>query len=95
MEFVVGNVLFVLGHEIGHALISELGIPVVGREEDGADSFAALMAILSSDAYGGPRAAECCTGWFIQRPARPSRSVEMVYYDEHGMDLQRAYTSSA
>src|SRR3954467_2910872 len=39
VEFVTGNLLFVLGHESGHAVISELGIPVIGREEDGADSF--------------------------------------------------------
>src|ERR1043165_1446401 len=34
VEFVTGNVLFVLGHETAHALISEFGIPVLGREED-------------------------------------------------------------
>src|SRR3954468_24019290 len=30
VEFVTGNLLFVLGHEAGHALISELAIPVIG-----------------------------------------------------------------
>ena len=33
VEFVVGNLLFVLGHEAGHAAIREMGLPVVGREE--------------------------------------------------------------
>src|SRR5712672_1743993 len=40
VEFVTGNVLFVLGHETAHALISEFGIPVLGREEDAADALA-------------------------------------------------------
>ena len=31
VEFVVGNLLFVLGHETGHAVIREMGVPVVGR----------------------------------------------------------------
>src|SRR5262249_8299399 len=37
VEFVVGNTLFALVHEVGHALISEMGLPVLGREEDAAD----------------------------------------------------------
>ena len=34
VEFVTGNVLFVLAHETGHALISVFDLPVLGREED-------------------------------------------------------------
>src|ERR1700676_2962934 len=40
VEFVVGNTLFVLAHEMGHALIGQMNMPVLGREEDAADSFA-------------------------------------------------------
>jgi hypothetical protein len=43
--FVIGNTLFVLLHETAHALINELGIPVLGREEDAADALAALVAL--------------------------------------------------
>jgi Putative metallopeptidase len=32
--FVVGNVSFVLLHEMAHALVHELNLPVLGREED-------------------------------------------------------------
>ena len=39
-EFAVGNMLFVLLHEAAHGLISDLGLPVLGREEDAADQFA-------------------------------------------------------
>jgi len=44
-----GNVLFVLGHETAHALISEFAIPVLGREEDAADALACAIC----HAHGG------------------------------------------
>ena len=34
VEFVVGNALFVATHEMGHAVISEMDLPVLGRDED-------------------------------------------------------------
>src|SRR5215208_5309127 len=40
IEFVIGNTLFTLAHELGHAVISEFQLPVLGREEDAADAFA-------------------------------------------------------
>ena len=40
---VVSAVQFVLAHEIGHAIIHEFRLPVLGKEEDAADSFAAYL----------------------------------------------------
>jgi hypothetical protein len=40
IEFVAGNVIFATAHEVGHMLIADLGLPVLGREEDAADAFA-------------------------------------------------------
>jgi hypothetical protein len=37
-SYVVGNVIFALGHELGHAVITDVKLPVLGREEDAADS---------------------------------------------------------
>ena len=91
VEFVSGNLLFVLGHESGHMLISELGIPVIGREEDGADAFSTVMALKIGDAYADRVLVNAATGWFYSdRRSRQDR-VKMVCYDEHGIDLQRAY----
>jgi hypothetical protein len=39
-EFVSGNMLFVLLHELGHASITQFGLLVLGRMEDASDSFA-------------------------------------------------------
>jgi len=37
--------LFVLTHELGHALIGEMDLYVLGREEDAADTFAVTRMI--------------------------------------------------
>ena len=91
VEFVSGNMLFVFGHEAGHALISELGIPVIGREEDGADSFSTLMALKIGDRYADSVLINAATGWFYSNRRDRQDHAKMVYYDEHGIDLQRAY----
>jgi Putative metallopeptidase len=91
VEFTAGNLLFVLGHEAGHMLISELGIPVIGREEDGADSFSTLMALKIGATYADRVLVNAATGWFYSDRRNRQDRVKMVYYDEHGIDLQRAY----
>ena len=96
VEFVVGNLLFVLGHEAGHAVIREMGVPVVGREEDAADAFATLMSLMCDDGFGDRVLANAALGWFLSdrrdRQARRGQDAQANYYGEHGMDLQRAYS---
>ena len=99
VEFVVGNLLFVLGHETGHAVIREMGVPVVGREEDAADFFSTLMALTCEEGFGDRVLASAALGWFLSdrrdrrdRRGRRGHDAEANYYGEHGMDLQRAYT---
>ena len=43
--FIVGNAYFILLHEFGHTLIRDLDIPVLGLEENAADTLAATMMI--------------------------------------------------
>lgn len=42
---IMGSVAHVFLHEIGHALFHLLNVPVLGREEDAADQFAALLLL--------------------------------------------------
>jgi hypothetical protein len=91
VEFVTGNTLFVLGHETAHALINELGIPVIGREEDGADAMATLAALEMGHAFADRVVVNAAKGWFLGDQRDKKDGVPTVYYDEHGMDLQRAY----
>ena len=91
VEFVTGNVLFVLAHETGHALISALEIPVAGREEDAADQLATVMALKMADSFADRVVVNAARGWFIGDQRDKKAGVPTVFYDEHGMDLQRAY----
>src|SRR3546814_15326340 len=43
--FVLGNTIFTLFHELGHALVDKLEIPVLGREEDAVDALAVLLML--------------------------------------------------
>lgn len=43
--FVAGNLAFVLLHEFGHVVIHDFDIPVLGNEEDAADTLAAVTLI--------------------------------------------------
>jgi hypothetical protein len=91
VEFTVGNVLFVLAHEMGHVLINELSLPVVGREEDAADSFAAVMALEMASTFSERVLIEAAKGWALSSKRDKREGNELAFYDEHGLDLQRAY----
>ena len=45
MVELVGNMLFVGLHELGHALAGQLRLPILGRAEDAADFFATLALL--------------------------------------------------
>ena len=70
VEFAIGNVLFVLLHETGHALISDLEIPVLGREEDAADQLATVMALKMAEFLRRPCGGQRREGLVPRRPAR-------------------------
>lgn len=82
---VVGQLVFVILHELGHALIDRHRIPFSGREEDTSDQFAAyiIMKLNSVQAYLG------ATNFF----AEPSRMLNIFgkrqLTDEHGLNVQR------
>ena len=45
MNFMVGNMLFVLNHEMAHVIINDFHLPVLGDEEDAADDERRVRAI--------------------------------------------------
>src|SRR6516164_887308 len=45
LDFMVGNMLFVLNHEMAHVIINDFHIPVLGDEEDAADDFAIVTSL--------------------------------------------------
>jgi len=91
VEFVVGNVLFALMHEVGHMAISELRLPVLGREEDAADAFATVVGLNVGSALSHRILMQSARGWFLSDRRNHKEKIKTVYYDEHGLDQQRAY----
>jgi hypothetical protein len=91
VEFVTGNVLFALVHEVGHMLIAEMGLPVLGREEDAADAFATITGLKMGDAFSTRVLIASARGWFLSDRRNQKENIQMAFYDEHGLDRQRAY----
>jgi hypothetical protein len=90
-SFVVGNLLFVLVHELGHAVISQLNLPVLGREEDAADSFATLSMLLVGTELSHTVLRETARGLLITAARDKSSDQLPAMYDEHSLDTQRAF----
>jgi transcriptional regulator with XRE-family HTH domain len=91
IEFVTGNMLFVGFHELGHAIIQELGLPVLGREEDAADSFATLAMLKIGTDFSDRVLVQAARGWFLMDRRDRKEHDMLLFYDEHGLDKQRAY----
>jgi hypothetical protein len=91
VEFVVGNTLVLLLHEIGHVLISQFQLPVLGREEDAADTYAALTMLRIGTSFTVQSLADAAKGWFFDARRDQEIGDKPLYYDEHNVSAQRAY----
>lgn len=91
VEFVVGNMLFVMLHELSHAVVSEFDIPVLGRDEDAADDFAVQRGLSVGSAFSHRVLTEAAKGWFYSDERDRRDGEALAFYDEHGLDKQRAY----
>ena len=92
IEFVIGNIFFVALHELGHAVVSELKVPVLGREEDTADVFAigAALRIIANE-FAHRILVGAARGWFRSARRGKKDGETPRYYQRHGLDEQRAY----
>jgi len=87
VEFVAGNMLFVLLHELAHAAVSEMGIVVLGKDEDAADSYAATRLIGFGADFLKQMVADSARGWFMSDRRNKKEGGSVPYYDAHGLDL--------
>lgn len=80
---------FILAHEFAHALIENYELPVLGKEEDAADSIA--TAVLLQIPEGDTFAADAAAFWanFSGRQEPPALAD---YAGNHALDLQRAFS---
>lgn len=88
-DYYLNNInLFSFYHELGHALIDAYNIPMVGQEEDAADSMASVM-ILYYFQYG-PQILMDNADYF-ENAREAQESQENSYWDVHALNEQRYY----
>lgn len=90
-DFMAGNILQVVLHEMGHALIDDMYLYVLGREEDAADSYAVVAMLRMGSSFAPRVLEEAAKGWFYSDKRDRAMGHKLAFYDSHGLDQQRAY----
>jgi putative metallopeptidase DUF4344 len=91
VEFVIGNTLFALLHELGHVIVAEMKLPVLGREEDAADTYATIRLLQVGTSFSLHALADASKNWFLNDRRDQQTGAKPLYYDEHELNQQRAY----
>lgn len=79
---------FIFEHEFAHALIANFELPVLGGEEDAADSIATVLLLKATEGAGYAAAAAAFWADFSGRQEPPAIAD---YADNHSLDLQRTF----
>jgi Putative metallopeptidase len=87
----LGPLMEVFLHEIGHALFDQLRIPLLGHEEDAADQFAAFVMLhlntqTARDAMAG-------VAWMYGQEAKDAKISQSSLANVHGLAGQRFYNT--
>lgn len=86
-----GAVEFFAYHELGHALVEGLQLPVTGREEDAVDGLAMVLLIRTYEGTGGQNVALATSDVFDAFAAADEGAVAFEdFADEHSLDEQRS-----
>jgi hypothetical protein len=80
---------FVIAHEMGHALVDQLKLPITGKEEDAVDGFAAYL--LTSDDRFGPLVPLSAAMLFDAIKTDDGKLGDSDFADEHSLPQQRVY----
>ena len=86
-DAIVGPIVQVILHELGHATFDFLNVPIAGREEDAADQFSAYLMLLA----GKDMAHRTLPGAGYFWAATDTPYSRIAYSDVHGEPLQRSY----
>ncbi len=91
-DFITNEVIATFYHELGHGLIDVFQMPVLGKEEDAADT---LSVLLMHDIWDEPSASAILTSdalTYALRAADPAAVPDQrAYADVHSLDIQRYY----
>lgn len=85
-DAVVNATIFVFFHELGHALVHALELPITGKEEDAVDQLSTF--ILADGTDEGEKAALDGAASFIDEEEDVDN---LAFWDEHSLGRQRFY----
>jgi hypothetical protein len=89
-QAVTGTGTFVMLHEIGHALVHLLEIPITGKEEDSVDNLATLILLTGGEEDEASLFA-ALGHWSSLAYYMESNEAELPFWDEHSLSSQRMY----
>lgn len=79
---------YVLFHEVGHALVYALDIPITGREEDAVDALSAVMLV---EVLEEPGILTSAADFYDLISMSKEEISDEELWDEHALDEQRYY----
>ena len=90
-DTILGPVLAIFLHETGHAVFNMLQIPVLGREEDAADQFAAYVMLKLSKDEARRLILGTAYHHTLQMPGQQVTIPVQLLSNEHSTPAQRAF----
>lgn len=86
--FVASNVIHIMLHEAGHAVIDQFALPVIGQEEDAADSFATFEVIAAYEDHVDILL-DAAEAMIIMHELDEEAGLPFDYFSVHDLDIQR------
>jgi hypothetical protein len=99
VAFVISNTIFALLHEMGHAIIRDFNVPLLGMEEDSADTLAALIMLSGGAAEASAEDTQKLTralalaalgNALIWKGGHEQQDQEILFWDQHDLSVRRA-----
>lgn len=89
-DAVVGATAFVFFHELGHALVHLLDLPITGKQEDAVDQLSTLILSDGSD-EGEAAALQGALAFYSEDQDEDSKIDDLAFWGQHSLTQQRFY----
>jgi len=89
-DAVAGATIFIFFHELGHALVHVLDLPITGKEEDAVDQLS--LFVLTDGTDSGEKAAlDGARALALEGQDEGATVDDLAFWDEHSLNEQRFY----